>query len=121
MANVMLSLMLPANSQIDNAVTRTQANLAMIETALRIEQFALETGQYPQALAEINAPNNGPARDPFSEKPLIYKRGEKGYRLYSVGKNLADDDGTRQHDDGKHQKDYDEVLDIKHQPLKDGK
>ncbi len=31
--------------------------------------------------------------DPFSDKPLVYKRTEDGFTLYSVSENLTDDGG----------------------------
>jgi len=32
--------------------------------------------------------------DPYSDKPLVYKRKGEGFILYSVGPNFIDDGGT---------------------------
>jgi len=32
--------------------------------------------------------------DPFSDKPLVYRRTEDGFILYSVGPNFEDDGGV---------------------------
>jgi hypothetical protein len=40
--------------------------------------------------------------DPFSGKPLMLRRSERGWTIYSVGENLKDDAGwlDHQHDTG---------------------
>jgi hypothetical protein len=32
--------------------------------------------------------------DPWSDKPLVYKKTESSFTLYSVGKNFVDDGGV---------------------------
>ncbi len=54
--------------------------------ALELRAQKLETGVYPRKFA---AP-----RDPFSNKPLIYKYEGEIYRLYSVGPDGRDDSGA---------------------------
>jgi hypothetical protein len=33
--------------------------------------------------------------DPYSDRPLVYRRTDDGYLLYSVGSNRVDDGGQR--------------------------
>jgi hypothetical protein len=74
----------------------------VVRLAVALEPFRCQRGHYPAALAALvprfvkSVPN-----DLFSDKPLIYRRTEKGYVLYSVGPNMADDDGRKEYDRGK--------------------
>jgi len=69
-----------------------------IETlAVALACFHAEHGRWPGQLKELcpSLLKQIPA-DRFSEKPLIYRPGEKGYLLYSVGRKLRDDGGQRE-------------------------
>jgi hypothetical protein len=59
--------------------------------------FHAEQGRWPAELKEL-CPSLLKAipADRFSTSPLIYRPGEKGYLLYSVGRNLRDDGGQRE-------------------------
>jgi len=59
-----------------------------------------ETGEFPKKLAELTPKllEQVPA-DPFTGEPLIYRRTEDGYVLYSVGPDLEDDGGVENEDD----------------------
>jgi len=73
-----------------------QAKMAYeIETlAVALACFHAEQGRWPAELKELcpSLLKEIPA-DRFSVKPLIYRPSEKGYLLYSVGRNLRDDGG----------------------------
>lgn len=69
---------------------------------IRIERYRVAHGEYPASLAsvEAEAPRPLPA-DPFRGTPLGYKRVDpatdrfgRAYILYSVGKDLTDNNGT---------------------------
>jgi hypothetical protein len=66
-----------------------------------------KTGELPKFL-----PDYGPGRiDPFSGKPLKYRRIENGFLIYSFGADRIDDGGvTRQ--DNPEAKTYDEAIRI---------
>ena len=69
-----------------------------IETlAVALACFHGEHGRWPAELKEL-CPSLLKAipADRFSVKPLIYRPGEKGYLLYSVGRNLRDDGAQRE-------------------------
>lgn len=64
------------------------ARLRLVHAALRLEEYRKTHGRYPASLAA-----NPLFTDPFSGKPLVYKRAGASYVLYSVGPNLQDDGG----------------------------
>lgn len=67
----------------------------MTLTATALAVHRAETGKFPEKLAELTPKllEEVPT-DPFTGKPLIYRRTAEGYVLYSVGPDLEDDDGT---------------------------
>ena len=68
--------------------------LAVVSLALAVHKA--EHGRWPARLAQLeprllkSIPD-----DPFTDKPLIYKRHGSGYVLYSVGPNVKDDGGAK--------------------------
>ncbi|MEM7164287.1 MAG: hypothetical protein AAF581_02415 [Planctomycetota bacterium] len=78
-------------SMIAKRCLQTQARLAVSIAALDVELERVDRGHLPSALALD-------VTDPFSGKPLIYKRDGDRYLLYSVGDNGVDDGGDRELD-----------------------
>jgi hypothetical protein len=78
----------------DFFLRRNQAQMRLLVCDLAIRIYRAERGSDPGELADL-VPEYLPAvpRDPFSEKPLMYRRTPKGYLLYSVGRNQVDDGG----------------------------
>lgn len=72
----------------------TIARQRLLATELAIRAHWLEKGTRPKALADL-VPEylTSIPEDPFSAQPLLYRPGEKGYRLYSVGPDGRDDGG----------------------------
>lgn len=76
----------------------TQDRLAT--TGLALASYHTDYNRFPETLdtlipyylAELPI-------DPFSGEPLIYKRIDDGFSLYSVGQNLVDDQGFQNYDD----------------------
>lgn len=65
-------------------------------TALALAAYLAhaESGAWPESLDSLKAHLSDPwPIDPFSGKPLIYRKGEKGFTAYSVGPNGKDDKG----------------------------
>ena len=81
--------------QQESAATRL--NLAKLSLALAA--YDGDKGRFPVALDVLKGRyvSEIPA-DVFSGGPLIYKRTEKGYLLYSVGENMQDDGGVEDKD-----------------------
>ncbi|HUU20759.1 MAG TPA: hypothetical protein VMW72_26670 [Sedimentisphaerales bacterium] len=64
-------------------------------TILALQRWRLDKEDYPDRLEELvkgdylkQLPN-----DPYSDKPLIYKKTDDVFTLYSVGENFKDDSG----------------------------
>lgn len=91
-----LSSMLPAISNMHQVLCGRDARLALIDTALAIEQFHFDQGRIPATLSEL-VPEYLPSvpLDPHSPtEELRYRlQGEDGYVLYSTGRNSFDDGG----------------------------
>ena len=65
------------------------ARIRTIQAALSVERFRLEKGTLPLLL---DFDPSIPA-DPFDGKPLRYQPLDRGYRIYSIGRNVRDDNG----------------------------
>jgi hypothetical protein len=88
------SLLLPA---LDLEVFREAGELAGVRTAeaaLAIENFRQKMGRLPKELKEL-VPQFLPSvpQDPFDGRPLRYHQLEKGYVVYSIGRDGHDNNG----------------------------
>jgi hypothetical protein len=62
--------------------------------AVRVERYRRANGRLPATLDEAGAGVAGNSRvDPYNDRPLMYRRDGRGFVVYSVGENLADDGG----------------------------
>jgi len=92
---ILLPLILP---NLDGVVARKAEHDAAVDVArvgLGLKLFKQKNGAYPDTLDKL-APEfleNIPV-DPFTGKPLVYRKTEAGFILYSLGKNQQDDNGT---------------------------
>jgi hypothetical protein len=73
-------------------------NRAMYEatiTILAIKRYMIENGDYPETLEELL--DKGYVKklpmDPYSDNSMVYKKTGMDFKLYSVGRNFADDGG----------------------------
>ena len=66
-----------------------------IRTAIAIERYRRKNGSLPENLDQL-VPEfiDAVPTDPFDGRPLRYARTEQGVKLYSVGKDKADDGGS---------------------------
>ncbi len=71
------------------------ARFALLLTEFALREYILEHGRSPESLNEL-VPRYLPAvpSDPFSDRPLVYRRQADGHLLYSVGANGTDDGGV---------------------------
>jgi len=95
-----MALLTPAASRIQDAADRSmqvQHNLAL---AFALAWYQRDHRRYPENLHALTpkylskVPN-----DVFSGKPLVYRRSETGFLLYSVGVNCRDDEGRSSEDE----------------------
>jgi len=99
--NMLLEFLTPALGRINEISHQTKAEVGATLTIIAILRYRQDTGDYPQNLQELLATGylkNIPL-DPFSDKPLVYKKTDDGFLLYSFGLNFTDD-GGQVHRDG---------------------
>jgi len=80
---------------------RNDAILRDAQTALAIERYRLASSRLPDQLSDL-VPMFLPAvpTDPFDGKPLRYKKLAKGYIVYSIGEDGADNGGAEKNSKG---------------------
>lgn len=94
--HAIVSLLLPAAQKINEADTRTVAGLNAARVAIACERHRQKMGAYPETLDEL--PKELLAEvptDPFSGKPVVYKKLPDGAVAYSVGADGTDDGAVR--------------------------
>jgi hypothetical protein len=75
-------------------VATLEALILTARTGLACRIFKSRTGEYPENLeALVPGLMTGVPVDPFTGKPLVYRREGKGFIVYSLGSNLRDDGG----------------------------
>jgi len=73
--------------------------MAVVSLALAV--WRAEKGNYPDKVDALSpAVLKAIPADPFTDKPLIYRRAGEGYVLYSVGPNMTDDGGVKDSEKG---------------------
>jgi hypothetical protein len=92
---------MPALKGVTQAEERAAQNLEVVGLGFLLAAYRAENRGYPDVLADL-VPEYTPhvPLDHFSGKPLVYKRQENGYLLYSVGVNGKDDGGLSYADRG---------------------
>jgi hypothetical protein len=91
----LIGLLVPAIQKVTEADTRIVAQLNAARVTIACERHRQKVGAYPETLADLpkdllaEVPN-----DPFSGKPILYKKLADGAVAYSVGFDGLDDGGT---------------------------
>ena len=85
-----------------SAITRSieieyssRAEIQALITTLAILRYNSDKNGYPATLSELISAGylNEPPKDPFSNKPLVYRKAQEGFILYSFGGDFDDDGG----------------------------
>jgi len=90
------SLLLPALAKIGEREVADRARLRIAQTAIAIHRFASDhKTELPADLASL-VPRylESIPIDPFDGKPLRFTKRDRGYVVYSVGRDARDDGGT---------------------------
>jgi len=87
-------IMFPAFLGAFEAHVCSEARLALAKVTLALKLYKHQHGAYPEDLSAL-APEilKAVPVDPFTGKPLIYRRVGNGFIIYSVGKDLTDNGG----------------------------
>lgn len=93
--NILLEGMVPAIERISLQCHSVRASVEAMITIMATLRYEKSSGRYPDDLEELVTAGylkESPI-DPYSDGPLLYKRTQKGFLLYSVGPNFEDDGG----------------------------
>ncbi len=101
---IMLQILAPAHRSVGQLGWRTKTMRLGLLTVLALSRYEKDNGKYPEhlhALVEPGYLKNLPI-DPYSDKPLVYRKTDDNFILYSVGLNFTDDGGqVVRRDDGR--------------------
>lgn len=113
---VLTMLLVPATGALFEAIAKDMSTTAAADAGIAIEFYRRETGKIPSSLGAL-VPKylSSVPIDPFTGNPMIYKIDEKGFKIYSIGKNKVDDGGRLENKPGEDNRIRDEGL---HFPLK---
>lgn len=91
----LIGIFIPAVDRVSEIGYRGKASYETIVTIVALKRWRLEKNAYPVSLGELVAVGylKELPMDPYSDKPLIYKRTDDDFVLYSVGPNFTDDGG----------------------------
>jgi hypothetical protein len=93
--NTFNQILFPVFSQAAQAIGRTQAQRNLTLTSIDLWQKKLSNGHLPATVSGKDA------MDPFTDRPLIYKRFADGFLIYSVDQDGRDDGGQLESSNGK--------------------
>ncbi len=94
MSVILESLLVPAILQAGHAEERQTMKMQVTQIGFAIAGYQREHGEYPQTLADLKPKFLKDVwTDLYTGEPLIYKRTDDGFLLYSVGENQTDDNG----------------------------
>jgi len=93
--NFLIRLTVPAFEKVFEISSRLKTEVEATTTIIALLRYKQDKGQYPQNLDELKQAGyiKEIPIDPFSDKPLVYKKTDENFILYSVGLNFKDDGG----------------------------
>ena len=93
--NILLEILAPALGRVCEIAHRNKADSETALAIIAILRYEQNSGGYPQNLKQLIADDylKKPPIDPYSDEPLVYRRTDDGFTLYSVGPNFIDDGG----------------------------
>jgi hypothetical protein len=92
----MLKLLGPVHGRVGEWNWRIKAQRTALRTIISLLIYQKEKGSYPTNLDDLVSSGflKSLPMDPWSDKPLVYKKTESNFTLYSVGPNFKDDGGV---------------------------
>ncbi len=91
----MLRILGPARGKVSEISWRIKTDRAAMLTVLTLKQWQKEKEGYPDSLETLIGAGylKELPMDPYSNKPLVYRKTDDNFILYSVGLNFVDDGG----------------------------
>ena len=91
----LLQPLIPGLKRTGWQVALAEARRNLIQAAVALHLYRLQHGDYPDGWEALTPDYLAEApADPFRAAPLVYRRVDEGYQLYSVGPNGEDDGGA---------------------------
>jgi hypothetical protein len=93
--NLLLEVLAPAMQKVAVLSWRIKADVESTLAIIKILRFKQEKGQLPDDLQELVTAGylKSLPMDPFSDKPLVYKKTQDGFTYYSVSSDFVDNGG----------------------------
>ncbi len=94
-APIMLKITIPAYRRVSQLAWRMKTGRRALLTVLAVIRCEKEKAHYLASLQELVEAGylKELPRDPYSYGPLVYKKTDEGFLLYSLGTDLTDDGG----------------------------
>ncbi len=94
--NIFLGTLTPALRRVIEIGNRPPTNVGATLTMIAIFRYNRDTGRFPQNLNQMVTAGylKQLPIDSYSDKPLVYKKTEDNFILYSFGPDFKDDDGV---------------------------
>ncbi len=91
----LIQMFMPATARVSEIAYRGKMGHEATKTIVAVLRWQLEKNQYPETLDELVKGGflDKLPMDAFSDKPLVYKKTDDDFILYSVGFNFTDDGG----------------------------
>jgi hypothetical protein len=91
-----LYFIVPAFGRASEIAFRGKVSHQATLTILALARSRAEKGEYPASLDQLTAAGllKDLPMDPYSDNPLIYRKIDQGFILYSAGPNFVDDGGV---------------------------
>jgi hypothetical protein len=93
--NLLLEMLEPAFSTVHKMSCKNRCSSNALLATLAILRYKQDRGNFPETLenlVEMGYLKQVPM-DPYSDKPLVYKKTDNNFTLYSVGENFINDGG----------------------------
>lgn len=92
---IMLKIQTPAHERVGQIAWRMKSGREALLAVLAVMRYEKEKGLYPAGLDELVKAGylKKLPMDPYSDGPLVYRKTESGFLLYSLGTNLTDEGG----------------------------
>lgn len=105
---ILLKSMTVSPTTLLEGVTQSEARVVLSPVGVALAAYQASTGEFPKSLRAL-VPKYLPELplDPYTGKQLVYRVDGQGALVYSLGQNLADDDGTSLAED---RENYDHVF-----------
>jgi len=99
-----VTFFMPALGKVSQIAYRNKVQVEAFVATVAILRYKRDRGNYPENLSELLEAGllKELPMDPFSNKPVVYRKMDDDFILYSVGLNFEDDGGTvARRDDGR--------------------